>query len=82
MNSHTQPYNAAQIARELEATATGAWYYGNALRVAKDIPGLTADDRALLDRYASGRNTGTDHVALQDLALRIDAVARTTGDEA
>lgn len=82
MNAPTQPYNAAQIARELESTAIGACYYGNALRVAKDIPGLTADDRALLDRYASGINTGTDHVALQDLALRIDAIGKETGGKA
>ena len=66
------PYNAARIAWELERTAMGDGFHGNALRVAKDIPGLTDDDRALLDRYATGRNSGTDHVALQDLALRID----------
>jgi hypothetical protein len=66
------PYNAARIAWELERTAMGDGYHGNALRVAKDIPGLTDEDRALLDRYATGRNSGTDHVALQDLALRID----------
>ncbi len=30
-----------------------------------------SDDRTLLDRYATGKNRGTDHVALQDLALRI-----------
>lgn len=66
------PYNAARIAWELERTAMGDGFHGNALRVAKDIPGLTDADRTLLDRYATGRNSGTDHVALQDLALRID----------
>lgn len=69
------PYNAAQIAWELERSAVGDGHYGNALRVAKDIPGITDEDRSLLDRYATGRNGGTDHVALQDLALR---VAKTT----
>jgi hypothetical protein len=76
------PYNAARVAWELERTAMGDGYYGNALRVAKDIPGLTDDDRALLDRYATGRNAGTDHVALQDLALRIDAIAKVAGSAA
>ena len=64
-------YNTAQIAWELQETASGNEYHGFALRVAKDVPGVTDDDRALLDRYATGANRGTDHVALQDLALRI-----------
>ena len=74
-----QPYNDYRIAWELERTALGDGFYGNALRVAKDIPGITADDRSLLDRYATGRHTGTDHVKLQDLALRIDAIAKAEG---
>lgn len=70
-------YNTRRIAWELERTALGDGYFGNALRVAKDLPGLTADDRGLLDRWAAGNQGGTDHVALQDLALRIDRA----GDE-
>jgi len=73
------PYNLHRIAWELERTAKGDGYYGNALRVAKDLPGATADDRALLDRYATGRNQGTDHVTLQDLALKIDKQAKAEG---
>lgn len=65
------PYNHRQIAWELERTAKGDGFYGNALRVAKDIPGVTAEERSLLDRYATGQNKGTDHVAMQQLALRI-----------
>lgn len=72
----TGKYNLACIAWELERTAVGDGFHGNALRVAKDIPGLTNEDRALLDRYATGINGGTDHVALQDLALRIDEIAK------
>jgi len=64
-------YNEKQIAWELERTALGDGFYGNALRVAKDLPGVTADDRALLDRFATGMNRSTDHVGLQDLAMRI-----------
>lgn len=69
-------YSLAQIAFELERTALGDGYYGNALRVAKDIHGVSDKDRSLLDRFATGTNGGTDHVALQDLALRIDALAK------
>lgn len=64
------PYNALQIAAELDETARGA-FYGNALRVAKDIPGLDQDDRSMLDRWATGNQGGMDHVRLHDLAIRI-----------
>ena len=64
-------YDNKQIAWELEQIALGNSYYGNALRVAKDIPGMTADDRSLLDRYATGLNSGIDHVGLQVIAIRI-----------
>ena len=64
-------YDTARVARELEQTALGHSYYGNALRVAKDMPGVTPQDRSLLDRYATGGARGTDHVALQDLARRL-----------
>lgn len=73
---HTKPYNGHRIAWELERTAKGDGFYGNALRVAKDIPGLTDEDRALLDRYATGGHAGTDHVKLQDLALRVAALTK------
>lgn len=66
-------YSPARIAWELERTAMGDGHYGNALRVAKDLPGVTAEDRSMLDRYATGKQGGTDHVALQELAMRIDA---------
>lgn len=59
------PYNLRRIAWELERTALGDGFYGNALRVAKDIPGIRLEDRSMLDRYATGTQTGTDHVHLQ-----------------
>lgn len=65
-------YNLKHIAKELEATASGAAYFGNALRVAKDIPGLTAFDRAILERYLSGANTSSDRFSLQDIIIRIN----------
>lgn len=69
-------YGLAQIAWELERTALGEAFYGNALRVAKDIQGLSDQERSLLDRYATGAQRGTDHVALQQLATFVDVLAR------
>src|SRR5690606_20153205 len=72
-----EQYNHKRIGWELERTAMGDGYYGNALRVAKDIPGLTDQDRAVLDRYATGAQHDTDHIALQDIAMRVYATSRT-----
>ncbi len=71
----TTAYTHSRIAAELDATATGRAYHGNALRVAKDIPGVNDQERALLDRWATGIQDGTDHVALQDLANNIRKIA-------
>lgn len=81
--SQPQPYDLKRIAWELEQTALGHAHFGSALRAAKDIPGTTSDERALLDRYATGSNAGTDHVALQELAIRVRTVGHheTTHDE-
>jgi hypothetical protein len=64
-------YNAKRIAWELERTAMGDGYYGNALYVAMDMPQTTKNDREMLHRYMCGSNLKTDHVKLQDLAMRI-----------
>ena len=64
-------YDIARIAWELNQTALGNAHYGNALRVAKEMPGVTSEDRSLLDRFATGNHSGTDHVGLQDLASRL-----------
>lgn len=65
------PYNERRIRWELERTAAGDAYYGNALRVALDMPGVDADDRAMLNRWATGTQNSTDHISLQDLAMKI-----------
>lgn len=82
-------YNLKRIGWELERTAMGDGYYGNALYVALDIPGVTEKDRQLLHRYLTGGEMKTDHIALQDLAMRIykmeppapqsQPIARVTG---
>jgi hypothetical protein len=64
-------YNGQRIAWELDRTALGEAFFGNALRVAKDVPCLTAEDRAVLDRFATGTNSKTDHIKLQDIARRV-----------
>jgi hypothetical protein len=63
-------YTNKYIAKELTKTALNQGYYGNALRVAKDYYFLTAYDRSILDKYATGRDDN-DHIALQDIANRI-----------
>jgi hypothetical protein len=75
-----EQYNHKRIGWELERTAMGDGYYGNALRVAKDIPGLTDQDRAVLDRYATGSQHDTDHIALQDIAMRVYATSQPRSD--
>ncbi len=67
--------HANRIARQLERTAMGDDYYGNALYEAMDMPQTTKKDREMLHRYMCGSNIRTDHVALQDLAMRICANA-------
>lgn len=64
-------YNAKQIANELFDTACGIAFYGKALRVAKDSPVVTDDDRAVLNRYAAGLNAGPDYIRLQEIAIKI-----------
>lgn len=68
-------YDKHQIAKELKATALNEAYYGNALYVAMDIPSLTKDDRIVLKRYlrGSGAILATDHIRLQEIAMRIVA---------
>jgi hypothetical protein len=66
-------YNDNRIAWELARTAMGDGYYGKALYEAMDMPQTTKNDREVLHRYMCGSNLKTDHVKLQDLAMRICA---------
>ena len=66
-----EPYNYKRIGWELERTAMGDGFYGNALRAAKDILGVSGEDRDVLDRYATGTQRDTDHIALQNIARNI-----------
>lgn len=74
--------NQIAIAAELDAIALNNGFSGNALRVAKDIPGVNDADRAVLDRFATGLERTTDHIRLQDLANRIRMNARASAPSA
>jgi len=64
-------YGLKQIAAELLATAQGDAYHGNALRVAKDIPGTTDEVRLLLDACMTRGIDFNMRMRLHDLAIRI-----------
>ena len=60
-----------RIAWELSSTASGATYCGHVFRVAKELPEVTSEEQALLDRWLTGANTPQDRFTLQDLACKI-----------
>lgn len=61
-----------RIARELERTAMGDGYYGDALRAAKELPEATPSVRALLDRWVTGNQRGlSDRTDLCAFALQV-----------
>lgn len=64
-------YNLRQIAIELLETAQGVAYYGNALRVAKDLPFILNSERSTLDKWATGAQTSGDRFKLQDIANKV-----------
>ena len=64
-------YDNKKIAHELDCTAEGGAYYGNALYVSLDFPFLTENDRDCLRRYMHGSNTAADRFRLQDIAILI-----------
>jgi hypothetical protein len=64
-------YDDERIAQELEQTAQGCAYYGNALYVAMDIPVADEADKRMLHRYLHGSELLTDRFLLQDLAIKI-----------
>ena len=68
-------YDAIKIAQELQDTAQGINYYGNALRVAKDFSVVSAEDRTILDKCASGTIGFEERMRLQDIAIKIRLTA-------
>ena len=68
-----QSYDKARIAWEIQETAQGNAYFGNALLVAKDFEFLTPDDISVLERYLTGRESGSDRFRLQDIVIKIES---------
>lgn len=64
-------YSHKRIAWELERTAMGDGFYGNSLKVAKEIVQLVGEELAVIQRFETGNQKATDHVALQAIAMRI-----------
>ena len=69
-------YDNKAIARELEETANGSNYCGNALYVAMDFPWTTNNDRDLLIRYMYGSELLTDKEKLLEFA----AMSKLSGE--
>ena len=67
-------YDNNAIARELDHTALGYAYYGNALYVACDFP-LSDEHMATLHRWLDGEQTTNDVQTLQDIAIVIRGLA-------
>ena len=75
VNKDPRRSDIRRIAQRLHHTAMGDAHYGDALRFAADLPGVTDADLSLLERYATGTISNTDHVSLQGLAVRLRSVA-------
>lgn len=70
-------YDLNRIAYELDETANGNSYYGNALIVSMDLKFLNDEDRIILKSYLSGffehnpKNTLAFKTGLQEIAIKI-----------
>lgn len=74
--THSIIYDRNAICRELQATANGDAYYGNALYIARDLPELDESDRDELSEWLSGadRKIKGSH-SLNDIILKIQEVS-------
>ena len=64
-------YNHKRIGWELERTAMGDSYYGNALYSAMDLHFLNKREKDCLHRYMHGSETPNDRFVLQDIANKV-----------
>lgn len=64
-------YDISRIAWELDQTALGNSFYGNALYSARDLPCITNNDRDCLNRWLFGNETPQDRITLQEIAMYI-----------
>ena len=68
-----EKYDNEQIAKEILLTASGQYYYSNALYVAMDMAEIVAapEQRNAILRYLNGTQGCTDHIRLQEAAMLI-----------
>lgn len=67
-----EKYTIGKIGTEIMKTALGVSYYGNALRVAKDIPQLTEEERHTLDiALTKGVSSFDTRMCLQQIAITL-----------
>lgn len=72
-----------RTAWQLERTAMGDGYYGDALRAAKEFPEATLSVQALLNRWITGNERGlSDRTDLCTFALQIYMSDLAREDEA
>ena len=64
-------YGLKEIAAKLDMTALNDGYHGNELYVARDLPFLSKEEKGCLTRYLIGNITSTDHIRLQEIAIKI-----------
>jgi hypothetical protein len=64
-------YNHKRIGWELERTAMGDSYYGNALYSAMDLHFLNQREKDCLHRYMHGSETPNDRFVLRDIANKV-----------
>lgn len=63
----------AHAVKRLQQIAMGELFDMAALDFVLQMPDLSADESALVQRWRTGSQQGTDHVGLQDLALKLQA---------
>lgn len=73
-------YDLYKISEELDKTALGEKYYGNALYVARDLPCVTSGDIDCLNRFMWSNTNNTDRCKLQQIAIYIREYADTIGE--
>jgi hypothetical protein len=59
------------LANKLDAIAMGETFYMCAIVEAENIKWLSLDEKACLRRYRNGNQSDTDHITLQDIAIKI-----------
>ena len=60
-----------KLSKTLTQIALGNYYSEKALQAAFDHPALTEQEQRLVSRYLEGCKQSTDHMGLQEIAIRI-----------